>query len=112
MSDYDDYRGKCKEFVDKAVKEDQTLTAVKGYYNCPVWGTREPHWWCKRKDGSIYDPTALQFGSKGNGVYEEFGGSYSCSECGKEVTEKDGIIMGNGNYIVCSQKCAMSLVGF
>ncbi len=109
LSDYEKYRGKCKEFSERAVKDDPSLTLIRGHYFCPIWGTNEQHWWCRRADGSIFDPTAKQFGSKGNGIYTEFNGLLECAECGKVITEAEIVHM--GNYQVCSDLCAKRLVG-
>ena len=107
-SDYTKYRGKCKEFSEAAIEADPSLTLVRGYYYCPEWGEQQ-HWWTKRPDGSIYDPTAQQFPSKGTGTYVEFNGVVTCEECGKTLHEEDAIFM--GNYPVCSSTCAKRLVG-
>jgi len=109
LSDYMKYRGKCKEMSEAAVVGDPDLTLVRGHYFCPIWGTDEPHWWTTRADGTIYDPSAKQFASKGNGIYSEFGGVVICEECGAETTEEKMILM--GNYPTCSDGCAMRLVG-
>jgi len=109
-TDYLAYRGKCKEFVEGAILKDPSLIAVRGYYYDPQWG-RQAHWWCKRKDETIYDPSAKQFPSNGNGVYEEFDGKVECAECGKEIIETDAIIDGNGHYAFCSTACNMRFVG-
>lgn len=108
-TDYIKYRGKCEKECKKLIAVDSSLTMVKGYYFCPVWGTDEPHWWCKKEDGTIVDPTKLQFGSKGCGIYTEFDGTAPCETCGKIMEEKD--FQPVGNYVVCSTKCAMTLVG-
>jgi len=109
-TDYTTYRGKCKEMVDKAVLKDPSLTAVRGYYYDAQWG-QQAHWWCKRQDGTIYDPSANQFPSKGKGVYEEFDGMVECSECGKELPEAEASFDGNGHYAFCSTACNMRFVG-
>jgi len=77
------------------------LTAVRGHYYCPVWGKRE-HWWLVDKDNEIIDPTAMQFPSKGLGIYEPF----------KEGSaEPTGICMNCGEYCyegrssACSEVC-------
>ena len=107
-TNYMKYRGKCKEFCEALIKEDPTLTIARGYYFDFEWG-EQSHWWCKKPDGTIVDPTKDQFPSKGMGTYEEFKGTFKCSECRKEIAEQHGIIM--GNYIVCSDACALRLVG-
>jgi len=107
-SSYTKYRGRCKEYAEKACKEDSSLTLVRGYYHCWSWGKQE-HWWCKRPDGSIYDPTVDQFPKPHAGRYEEFRGFFTCEECGREVAEDAAIPV--GGYACCSERCALSLVG-
>lgn len=109
QTDYMKYRGKCKEFCEQAIKEDPTLTLVRGHYFCPIWGTSEPHWWTIRKDGTIYDPTAAQFGSKGGGIYTPFDGFVRCAQCDKEMKEEEAEF--EGNYAFCSYTCHMRFVG-
>jgi len=109
MSNYKKYRGKCKELSEAAVAEDPTLTLVRGWYWCPISNKQEMHWWTKRSDGSIYDPSKAQFMSNGLGEYSEFSGYYTCEQCGKKVAEEDVIPL--GNYVVCSDMCARRLVG-
>jgi hypothetical protein len=75
QSDYIKYRGKCKEMAEQAVRDDPSLRIARGWYVDPFWG-KEQHWWTVRQDGSIYDPSKLQFPSKGNGEYEEFDGFF------------------------------------
>jgi hypothetical protein len=109
LNDYQRFRGKCKELSEQACKDDSTLTLVRGHYFCPIWGTNEPHWWTVTKNGIIYDPSKLQFPSKGLGVYEEFNGYVECCECGKDMAEDAAIHA--SNYSVCSTRCYRSLVG-
>lgn len=108
MTDYEKYRGKCKELSEEAIKQDPTLRLVRGYYYCPIWGQQD-HWWCERADGSIYDPTKNQFPSKGIGHYEEFNGLVYCEQCGKEMKEEEAQFA--GRYPVCSLRCYAHLVG-
>ena len=109
QTDYMKYRGKCKQMSEALIKDDPTLTLVRGHYFCPIWNTNEPHWWCKKEDGTIVDPTARQFSSKGHGIYEEFDGNVECAQCGKVVAEKDASFM--SNYAFCSTSCNMRFVG-
>jgi hypothetical protein len=108
-TDYAKYRGKCKGMCEAAIAADPSLTLVRGYYFCPIWNSDEPHWWTKRSDGTIFDPTAKQFGSKGHGIYTEFDGTIECAQCGRSVDEKEAVI--NGNYACCSNSCMMRFVG-
>ena len=109
QSDYSKYRGKCRELCDVEIENDPTLKLVRGYYFDPIWNREEQHWWTVRSDGTIYDPSAKQFPSKGNGVYREFDGMVCCEECSKNIFEDDCIMQ--GRFPVCSPKCAMRLVG-
>jgi DNA-directed RNA polymerase subunit RPC12/RpoP len=101
-----DLRGKCREYAEEAVAADPTLTLVRGWYCDPIWG-REEHWWAKRADRTIVDPTSAQFPMGGVAEwYEEFEGVYPCWECGAEVAEVD-LIQGQ----CCSHRCFMRMVG-
>ena len=108
MSDYLKYRGKCKELSSYLVDKDPTLTLVRGHYCCPYWG-KQPHWWVVKSDGTIIDPTAKQFPSKGSGEYIAFNGVVSCSECGIEKLEDE--MRFESNYAFCSYGCHGKFVG-
>jgi hypothetical protein len=95
MSDYLNFRGKCKEMSEALVKSDPTLTLVRGHYDCPSWGL-QPHWWTKGQNGNIQDPTVNQFPSRGIGEYIEFDGNVECSNCGK--TKKEADMRFDSNY--------------
>ena len=98
-------RGRCREMSDKAAAADPTLTIVRGWYDDPVWGAQE-HWWCKRPDGTIVDPTAAQFPTGGVvSLYREFAGMFPCAECGEEFAE------GDGYDVCCSGECYGRMVG-
>jgi hypothetical protein len=107
-TDYQKYRGKCKEMSEALIADNPNLTLVRGYYMCPFWG-EQPHWWVKDKDGTIIDPTKDQFPSKGRAEYVEFDGNIACSECGKSIKEEDADI--DGNYAFCSYDCHARFVG-
>jgi hypothetical protein len=102
-------RGKCKEMSEELVREDNSLTLVRGFYHCPMWG-KQQHWWVKDKDGNIIDPSVAQFPTKGAAAeYEEFDGIIECEQCGKKVKEEDARI--EGRYAFCSTKCLRNCVG-
>lgn len=107
-SKYSKYRGKCKEYCEAARKDDPTLILVRGHYHCPLWG-EQPHWWLKREDGTIVDPTVEQFPAPGAGEYVEFDGMVNCSECGREMREEDATF--DSNYCFCCGNCHMRFVG-
>ena len=110
QQDYLEFRGKCKILAEEAVKNDSSLTLVRGYYFCPLWCSNEQHWWTKREDDTIYDPSARQFPSNGSGIYEEFDGIVECAQCGKEMKEEDAIF--ESSYVFCSNnRCFGKFVG-
>ena len=107
--DYLQYRGKCKEYSEALCNEDPTLRLVRGFYHCPLWG-KQDHWWCEKPDGTIVDPTVMQFPTSGEGAeYEEFAGICECAECGKKVREEDAMFQ--SRYAYCSSRCMMAHVG-
>ena len=108
QNDYQKYRGKCKEMSEAIVASDAALELVRGHYLCPVWG-EQAHWWVKKPDGTIIDPTKDQFPSKGCGQYVEFDGNLECSNCGKPMKEEDADI--EGRYAFCSYECHGRFVG-
>jgi hypothetical protein len=108
MADYREFRGKCRELCEAAVKADPSLTIVRGHYFDWQWG-EQPHWWTVRKDGSIYDPTARQFPSNGSGAYVPFSGVVECAECGKQMQESEAEF--GSNYAFCSYVCHGRFVG-
>lgn len=107
-NDYERFRGKCKELSEAAIEADSTLTLIRGHYICPIWG-EQPHWWTVRPDGTVFDPSKNQFPSKGIGTYIPFDGTVTCSECGKELKEKDAEF--ESNYAFCSVRCHGKFVG-
>lgn len=109
QNDYLKFRGKCKEYSQELVENDPSLTLVRGYYFCPIWGTNEQHWWVKDSKNNIIDPTKAQFPSNGLGIYEEFDGNIECSNCGKSVKEEDASF--DSNYCFCSYLCHGKFVG-
>lgn len=106
---YKRYRGKCKEMAEAAIAADPSLTLVRGHYYCPIWNSDEAHWWTVKPDGTILDPTALQFPSAGHGTYTPFTGVVACSECGKEVKEEEASF--ESNYCFCSYRCHGRFIG-
>lgn len=108
-SDYLKYRGKCKEMSEALVVADSSLILVRGHYICPVWGEQQ-HWWCKKLDGTIVDPTKDQFPSKGTGQYVEFDGICNCEYCHKEVPEAE--VYAVDHHVYCSGDCYAHDVGF
>lgn len=107
-SDYEKYRGKCKEMSEALVAADSSLTLVRGSYLCPVWGNQY-HWWVKTADGTIIDPTKDQFPSRGSGVYVEFDGMVECAYCSKPMKEEEAHF--ESRYAFCSDLCHGRFVG-
>lgn len=109
MNDYLMYRGKCLEMSEALIASDPSLSLVRGYYICPFWG-KQDHWWCRKPDGTIVDPTKDQFPSKGIGAeYIKFDGNIECANCGKGIREEDADI--EGRYAFCSYECHGQFVG-
>jgi hypothetical protein len=98
-------RGKCREYAEAAVATDPSLEIIRGWYYDPFWG-RQEHWWTKRSDGTIVDPTASQFPFGGvEEWYEEYTGVFPCQGCGREVREET-------HYEgCCSYECFGRMVG-
>jgi len=110
VSGYAEFRGKCKELAEAAVKADSNLRLVRGYYLCPLWG-KQAHWWCETKDGTIVDPSVRQFPTKGVGAeYVEFDGNIECEFCSKSVPEAEAYRYAQHAY--CSYECFGHDVGF
>lgn len=108
-TNYTKFRGKCKDMSEALCEKDKSLTLVRGYYHCPLWG-KQSHWWVKDKDGKIIDPTVEQFPTAGIAAeYEEYDGTGQCSECGKDVIVEES--MTESNYVFCSSKCYGRFVG-
>lgn len=107
-SDYKEFHGKCKELCEAEMQRDSSLDLVRGHYFCPAFG-EQAHWWLVKPDGSIMDPSARQFPSNGAGFYVPFNGLIACSQCGKEMEEKDAEF--ESNYAFCSYECHGKFVG-
>ena len=109
-SDYMQFRGKCQEACQDAVRRDSGLRIVRGWYYCPVWG-KQAHWWCVKPDGTIMDPTVRQFPTKGVGAeYKEFDGYVDCEYCGQDILLDDAYRY--EQHIYCSSACFGHDVGF
>lgn len=109
QSDYLTYRGKCKELSELECSKNPSLRLTRGHYYCPIWNSDEPHWWCVDEHGTVVDPSAKQFPSRGSGIYTEFDGRIECAECGKTVSEESARF--EGNYAFCSDRCIIKFVG-
>lgn len=98
---YESAYGKCAEATTAMLAVFPELHRVRGHYYCLVWGERS-HWWLVTADGGIVDPTAVQFPSRGTGVYEAWNeGSAEptgkCPNCGGYAYN---------HAAVCSDACA------
>lgn len=108
-NNYQTCRGRCKEMAEAVCREDPNLTLVRGFYHDPFFG-KEQHWWAKKSDGTIVDPTSKQFPMGGiPEFYEEFNGICECEECGIEKSESE--MRFESRYAFCSSKCLLRFVG-
>ncbi len=91
-------RGHCRMATGAMIEAFHELRQVRGYYLCPHWGEQQ-HWWCVALDGSVVDPTAHQFPSKGQGLYRELAGDElpvgKCMDCGSDTFSYE--VDGNGD---------------
>ena len=115
-TDYQVFRGKCKEVCEHLQAVLPDLRLAKGWYNEPGWDKNScHHWWLVSPEGTIVDPTAGQFPSKGiSQLYEEFDEEttlLNCYECGKEITYDQAKKNSQGRYVLCSGECYGRLVG-
>ena len=117
-TDYEKYRGKCKEMSEAYCKDHPEFHLTRGYFHEPFWGTQQ-HWWCQNDNGDIYDPSVKQFpiaacwdgytskNMKRYALYEEYNGIIVCSYCGKQFHEDDECACGSGSHCYCSSYCYM-----
>ena len=102
----------CLSATQEMVEEFPELRRVRGHYDCPIWGERA-HWWCVDPDGSIVDPTAVQFPSRG-----AFAASYHeaqrktlvqvgvCMNCGEPIrVTLEAAENGDQGSTFCSDAC-------
>ncbi|MGH9388965.1 MAG: hypothetical protein ACRD1Z_05065 [Vicinamibacteria bacterium] len=100
--------GLCKGYARRMAQAFPELRLVRGYYHDALWG-RRGHWWLALPDGSIVDPTAAQFPTRGNGEYEEFTGDESelptgkCPNCGEFCYDGRSF---------CSEECGRSFAAY
>lgn len=60
MTDYEKYRGKCKQLSEEAVRNNPELRLVRGHYYCTSWG-KEAHWWTVKPNGEILTQLKTSF---------------------------------------------------
>lgn len=94
--------GECRMAAQVMASAFPALRIVRGHYYCLIWGERG-HWWCEEKDGTVVDPTAAQFPTKGTGTYKEFTGNDEdlptgrCANCGEPTYH---------HATCCSDRCS------
>ena len=81
--------GNCKPICKQMKEHFPELKRIRGHYYCIVWGERM-HWWLQPENGDIIDPTAIQFPTKGHGVYEPWDETQDepigkCPNCGEYI---------------------------
>ena len=92
---YEKAYGNCEKVCKKMNKQFPELIPIKGHYYCMVWGKRM-HWWLETHDGTIIDPTAIQFPTKGYGVYDPWDNTQpeptgKCPNCGEYCYEGEQV---------------------
>lgn len=92
--------GRCDDATVLMKQAFPDLVRVRGHFYDAAWGQRS-HWWLMAPDGSIVDPTAVQFPSGGRGVYEPWiegdaEPTGKCPNCGEYVYD---------GGTVCSDAC-------
>lgn len=100
--------GKCQSATIEMQNKFPELVRIRGHYFDVAWGERQ-HWWLKTNTGSIIDPTASQFPTKGNGYYDELDENCEepvgkCMQCGALCYPSEG-----GSSYSCSESCASEL---
>lgn len=106
--------GKCSEITREMAEAFPELSRVCGLYLCFMWGERQ-HWWLTDKEGSVVDPTAAQFPSKGAGHYhqmtpEEIENEIpiaSCANCGDPIYRNNKC-----GTTVCSDRCGAEYAAY
>ena len=108
-------RGRCGVETRAMCAAFPELRAAGGYY---YGATERPsqHWWCIAPDGTIVDPTAIQFvdptaiqfADRGAGCYEELAPEDhprgKCMNCGNETFDKATCVPceGSGTVVICT----------
>lgn len=109
---HDDFvRGKCDRATKEMVEAFPELRRAAGFAHVS-WG-RDQHWWCVAPDGSVVDPTASQFGTRGVLRYEELDlkdpatrgrvPTGRCMDCGDDVYNRDTF---------CSPECEAATTAY
>lgn len=94
----------CSEATTEMVAAFPELNRVAGHYR-PVLGGSLPHWWCVDAEGTIVDPTAIQFRCQGQGEYVPWVGELPngrCMNCGEYTFAP--------RRYACSDECDKELV--
>ena len=85
-------RGRCGVETRAMCAAFPELRAAGGYY----YGAMEhpsQHWWCVAPDGTIVDPTAIQFLDRGAGCYDEIPPEDhprgKCMDCGDMTFDRE-----------------------
>jgi hypothetical protein len=103
--------GDCREVTERMAAQFPELRRVRGFYEDWLWGDRE-HWWLVAPDGSIVDPTAEQFPTKGRASYREWKEGAKepvgmCPNCGGYIFEDHGGVCSD----LCGKQYAAYIMG-
>ena len=105
--------GECDHYTRVMQEAFPELRRARGFYYCFIWGERQ-HWWLVDPNGSIVDPTAAQFPSRGTCAYRELSDEEverevpigKCANCG-EPTYRHGY-----SSDFCSENCGISYIAY
>jgi hypothetical protein len=69
-----DAAGACGIYCDDMRKVFPELKLITGHYSDPLTNSMYEHFWLEAPDGSVVDPTAIQFPTRGYGSYHPLSG--------------------------------------
>lgn len=103
--------GMCREACEVMKKDFPELNVTNGFVHLLDIDEPQMHWWLKKSDGEIVDPTKFQYVWNGTPImhYEEIDASHparnfprrKCMNCGKYYYQTEKHFAN-----VCSEKCS------
>jgi hypothetical protein len=100
----DEARGECGPATARMLLAFPELERICGFYRDPVLGHDYQHFWLEAPDGSVVDPTGIQFPAftSGEGSYHRFESAplARCMHCGAPIFD------GSRDGAFCRSSCA------